>query len=323
MIGYLKSLSEKYGFNIPKKFKPRTIDVDMLAIRKAKESIVNKVYGAEAISKREEKIYDAQEVDRAVTHLEGLVKPSTFKSLEPFQLSTIVQTRWRNLGEEQFESLVRSRGWKKWRNWYEDGWKGSASYVTNAIIGKLVDGLEEKLEREPVVVSVGDGRAYFSRATGRAAIGIDLDQKWLEQGKRDCDKKKIPYSFIQASATETTLPDNSVDAVVNAYTIFYLGQDDERNEVEQAVLETNRIQRKKGRFIVALPYSVDDRAIERWNEFMPAYGYKSINYLSPDETKQEGMKNGCHILQYEKIRNVKKSQGKDFSFYSNREVFVG
>ncbi|MEN9626200.1 MAG: hypothetical protein RL557_528 [archaeon] len=322
MLGYLTNLSQQYGFAIPKKFKPRTIDVDMLGMRKAKNCIVNKVYGAEQITKREESVYDAHEIDRAVTHLEGLVKPSTFKSLEPFQLSTIVQTRWRNLGEEQFESLVKSRGWKKWRNWYEDGWKGSASYVTNAIIGKLIDDLEETLD-DPTIASIGDGRAYFSRATQKPAVGIDLDAKWLEQGKRDCDKKNIPYRYIQASATDTTLPGNSVDIVVNAYTIFYLGQDDQRSEVEQAVLETNRIQKKKGRFFVALPYSIDARAVERWNREMPAYGYKPVTYLSPHETKTEGMTNGCHIMQYEKTKDVKKPQGKDLSFYHNREVFVG
>lgn len=322
MIEYLKSLSEKYDFKIPKKFKPRTIDVDMLAMRKAKEIIVNKVYGAENITKKEENVYDVEEVDRAVTHLEGLVKSSSFKSLEPFQLSTIVQTRWRNLGEEQFESLVKSRGWKKWRNWYEEGWEGSASYVTNCIIGKLVDDLEEKLGHSPVTVSVGDGRAYFSRATGRNSIGIDLDRKWLEQGKKECDKKKIPYEFKTASATNTGIADNSVEALVNAYTIFYLGQDEERNEIEKCILESNRIIKKGGRFIVALPYTIDDSAIKRWNENIPSYGFVLDKYLTPDQTKNSMMKKGAHILCYEKVKDVKSEKRKDLSFYCNREVFV-
>jgi hypothetical protein len=35
------------------------------------------------------------------------------------------------------------------------------------------------------------------------------------------------------------------------------------------------------------------------------------------------MKNGVHILGYQKTEDVRESLGKDLSFYLNREVFVG
>jgi superfamily II DNA or RNA helicase/SAM-dependent methyltransferase len=323
MRGYLQTLADEHGIKVPKKFRPRTIDVDMLGMRRAKDSIVNKVYGGDRITKREESVYDASEVDRAVTHLEGLVKPSVFKDMQPFELSSLIQTRWRNLGEDQFESLVKSKGWKKWRNLYEDGWDGSASQATNVVLGKLVDKVQEDLGYEPVVVSVGDGRAYFSRAANRPSIGVDIDKKWLEQGKRDCEKKKIPYEFVHASATDTTLPDNLADVVVNAYSIFYLGQDEQRNEVESAIVESNRILKDDGRLMLALPCSIDDKVINRWNENMPEYGFTPNLYLGPNQTKNNGMKNGVHILGYQKTEDVRESLGKDLSFYLNREVFVG
>jgi SAM-dependent methyltransferase len=251
------------------------------------------------------------------------VKPSVFKDMQPFELSSLIQTRWRNLGEDQFESLVKSKGWKKWRNLYEDGWDGSASQATNVVLGKLVDKVQEDLGYEPVVVSVGDGRAYFSRAANRPSIGVDIDKKWLEQGKRDCEKKKIPYEFVHASATDTTLPDNLADVVVNAYSIFYLGQDEQRNEVESAIVESNRILKDDGRLMLALPCSIDDKVINRWNENMPEYGFTPNLYLGPNQTKNNGMKNGVHILGYQKTEDVRESLGKDLSFYLNREVFVG
>jgi SAM-dependent methyltransferase len=323
MIGYLQNLAEEHGIKVPKKFKPRTIDVDMLGMRRAKDSIVNKIYGGDKITKKEESVYDVGEVDRAVTHLEGLVKPSTFKNMQPFELSSLIQTRWRNLGEEQFESLVSSKGWKKWRNLYEDGWNGSASQATNVLLGSLVDKVADSLEYEPVIVSVGDGRAYFSRASGRGSVGIDIDKKWLEQGKRDCEKKKIPYEFIHASATDTTLPENFADVLVNAYSIFYLGQDEERNEVESAVVESNRILKDGGRLMLALPCSLDDKIIGRFGSNLEEYGFKEATYLSPKQTKNNGMKNGVHILSYQKVDDVSEPLGHDLSFYLNREVFVG
>lgn len=323
MIGYLGELAEEYGIKVPKKFKPRTIHADMLAMRKAKNAIVEKVYGGDRITKNEESVYDAAEIDRAVSHLEGLVSPSTFRSMKPFELSAVIQTRWRNLGEEQFDRLVHSRGWKKWRTLYEDGWKGGASEATNKLIGKIVDEEAKKGKYQPVVVSVGDGRAYFSRATGRPAIGVDLDEQWLKQGKKDCERKKIEYDFRVAPATDTTLPDKSTDVVVNAYTIFYLGQDDKRNEVEDAVIETNRIMRKGGKFVVALPYSIDDEAVSRFGENLGDYGFAQRSYLSPKQTKCNNMKNGCHILAYEKKKDVKARKGKDLSFYANRRRFAG
>lgn len=323
MTGHLQELAAQYGVKVPKKFRPRTIDDDMGAMRKAKDSIVNQIYGGERITKKQEKMYDADEVDRAVAHLEGLVAPSHFRSMKPFELSAIIQTRWRNLGEDQFERLVHSRGWKKWRNLYEDGWEGSASHVTNEIIGKLVDIEEQRLKYTPNVVSVGDGRAYFSRTTGRVSVGVDLDEKWMEQGRKDLEKKGIAYRPVVGSATDTTLPSDYADIVVNSYTIFYLGQDDKRNEVEDCVIETNRILRDKGRFIVSLPYSVDEPTVRRFNENLSSYGFRTLRYLGQKETKSNHMKNGCHIISFEKTENVSERQGKDLSFYHNRARFVG
>ena len=322
MIGYLKTLESEYHIKIPNKFRPRTVDADMLAMRKAKNAIVDKIYGGNSISKNEESLYDANEIDRAVTHLEGLIAPSSFKSMEPFQLATIIQARWRNLGEEQFEKLVHSRGWAKWRRMYDEGWKGSASEYTLKVIGKGVDGLEEKLGYKPIILDEGSGAAYFSRATGKNVICLDIDPRFLKTGKRICDKKGIKNKYVEAKATDTGLLDDSVDIAVNAYMIFYLGQDKFRKEVEECVVEKNRIIKNGGYYVVALPYTVEDGTVKRFSENLAGYGFNEVAYYDRNKTKCNNMKNGGHIIVYQKVKECDEKLGLDLSFYDGRVRFV-
>jgi superfamily II DNA or RNA helicase/SAM-dependent methyltransferase len=323
MTEYIGTLSKKYGFRVPKKFRPRTIDSDMLAMRRAKGQIVNTIYGGEHISKTEERVYDADEVNKAVAHLEGLLSPTTFRSIGDFELSSIIQARWRNLGEEQFGRLVHSKGWRKWRKLYENGWEGSASNSTLGVIGKLVDGIEAKLGYEPVIVDEGSGAAYFSRATGRKAVCLDLDERFLERGKKICEKLGIENKYLAAPATATSLPKNSADIVVNSYMIFYLGQDDKRHEIEDCIIEANRIIKPNGHFIVALPYTIDEQVLQRFSENIQSYGFRRVQYLGRNETKNSSLKNGCYILDFEKTSSTMKRHGLDLSFYNNQRRFVG
>ncbi|GEM_PF-7021969 len=322
MLDYLKTLSQQHGVKIPKRFRPRTIDRDMLAMRRAKDAIIEKVYGGDHISKQEERVYDADAVDQAVTHLEGLVSPKTFRSMQPFELSALIQSRWRNLGEDQFGELVRSKGWARWKNMYEGGWQGSASESTLHLVGKLVDIIEQELGYTPAIVDVGSGAAYFSRATGKPATCVDIDPKFLKMGEKICTKKGITNSYVPARATETGLPAGKADVVVNAYAIFYLGQDKNRSEVEDCVLETNRLLNGHGHFIVAFPYTLEEPALERFSTNLCAYGFRQKVYLKPEHTKNPHMKKGCYILQYEKTGNVTEKQGKDLSFYEGRMRFI-
>ena len=323
MTEYIGTLSKMYGFKVPKKFKPRTIDSDMHVIRIAKEQITNKVYGGEHITKKDEKVYDADEANRAIAHMEGLLSPKTFRSIGDFELSSIIQARWRNLGEEQFDRLVHSKGWRKWRKLYEDGWEGSASHSSLSLIGKLVDGIETKLGYEPVIVDEGSGAAYFSRATGRKAVCLDIDKGFLEKGRKICEKLGIENRYLTAPTTNTTLPKNFADVVVNSYMIFYLGEDDNRHEVEDCVIEANKITKPNGHLILALPYTIDEQTLQRFSANMQPYGFNQVHYLGKGETKSTHMKNGCHILDFEKTASVRKHHGLDLSFYNNQRRFVG
>jgi len=322
MINCLEKICEEYEVTVPKKFMPRTIDSDMLHMRKAKETIVDKFYEGRKITRSDQSIYDVTQVDKAITHLQGLVAPRNFTNITPFHLATLTQTQWRNLGEEQFSELVRGKGWRKWRNLYEDGWENSASQVTLELIGNLVEDLENRLGYQPMIVDVGSGAAYFSRATGKEVTCVDIDPVFLKRGKKVCEKEGINNDYINATATDTTLNDQCADAVITSYTIFYLGQDDNRSEVEDCILETNRILKDGGEWMISLPYSVDPKCVKRFNESMQEYGFTEKAYITPKRTKCENMKKGCHLLIYQKDENCNEKKGYDLSFYKGRVRFV-
>ncbi|MBI4439137.1 methyltransferase domain-containing protein [Candidatus Woesearchaeota archaeon] len=317
MRAYVAELCQNFGVRLPRNFVPRTIDSDMLAMCSAKERVIEKIYGGRDLTREEESLYDAnpQDFNAAMRHLESMVAPGSFKSIKPFQVATLMQTRWRNLGEEGFEQLIQTKGWAGWTRRYEAGWRGSASEETLRILGGIIE-LDRKRSSDYTVVDVGAGAAYFSRATGIPSVCVDIDGKFLELGRKECDRLGIQNRYIASRATSIPeLQDGTADAVVNSYAIFYIGQDGDRNEVEKSVIETNRILRDGGLFLISLPYTIDDVIVKRFTANMGQYGFAPSIYYSPLETKRENMTSGCHILGFRKTADIRAEQGLDMSFY--------
>jgi hypothetical protein len=318
MITHLEEIARTYECKIPKNFRPRTIDIDMHEMRKAKVAITEKIYDGHKITKQEESLYNADIALNVITHFEALIAPSTFKNIAPFALSTLIQARWRNLGERQFGQLIKTKGWGKWCSLYEQGWEDSASKATLQAIGREIDAIE--LGPQPTIIDIGSGAAYFSRATGKSAICVDIDENFLKKGQRICDELGIQNTYVPALATNTGLPAKSADVIVNSYMLFYLGQDARRNEIEQCIIEKNRIAKRGSYVIISLPYTVEDRAITHFNHSMEQYGMTEIRRRTPQETKTPFMKNGCHILTYKKTRDVEKPLGIELSFYDKVRI---
>ncbi len=324
MMDALEQVAQQYEVKIPRKFRPRTIDADSVVIREAKQSVIDKFYNFEPITKKDQAVHDVDldHLTNAAEHLEALVSPRVFRELGDFRYATIIQARWRNLGEDLFYKLVESKIWDKWKKLYENGWKGSASETTLKLVGGIVDKLELDLGHKVKLLDEGSGAAYFSRATGRSVICLDLDTKFLAEGKKICDKLGIENKYLAAKATRTGLKDKSFDITVNGYMLFYLGQDKDRSQIEDCILEKNRVMVNGGNYVIALPYTVDNAVIKRFSRNIEDYGFKEISYLDQKATKCETMKNGCHILVYEKFKDCNEKLGKDLSFYDGRTRFI-
>ncbi len=363
MMESLDSLSEEYGVEIPKNFRARTIDADLFAMRIAKQKIIEKIYGCVDISKIEQMIYDADSSDKNLsTYSDSLFLLRRLRSKTPWQQAMKMQAEWRNLGEEKFGTLIKRDVWKEWREFHEQGWERSISDYTLQAVGAIIDTLPKKQKGPYNIVDVCSGAAYFSRATGKEATCVDIDRKFLKMGREKIDEINVKLngsamnnSYIEATATNLEgITSRSTDILVNSYGLMYLGQDENRHELEEAVLEVNRVLKDNGYHIIALPHSTNRWAIKKFSKLMQEYGFKTVQELTPDyfknarrQTKSmqgelngtaddEGAKqnlngalkknpllnNGAYILVYQKQKTVDRLQGISFSFYDNAR-FLG
>ncbi len=323
MLGYLHHITTEYGVTIPKKFTARFVDSDMLAMRRAKEGVNTKFYEFKQMSAGDIAIHDAATLEQAAQRLHSFIAPTRFKAISDFERSALMQLPWRNIGEKGFRTITKMKGWRNWVGAYDRGHDNSASQAVQQIIGKMLDSYESELGKALDVTDVGSSAAYLSRDTGREMVCVDIDQYSLMQGRFECEKLGLSNTYVRASATQTGLNYGCMDTVVNAYTLFYLGQDGKRREIEYCAKETNRILRKGGRFYVALPFSVDGVLIERFNCGMEHYGFSLKQYLSPQQTKRPTMKSGAHIMEFEKVRDVWTIRKVEMSLYEGKTRFVG
>ena len=140
-------LARRYGIKIPKKFKPRFIDEDMFNMRVEKNKINDKIYACHTLTRSEEKINDANTLFQAAAHFSSSIQGDNVrKKIGPFELATLTQAAWRNIGEEQYAKLVQTRGYKKWKQNYEEGHQGSASQISQQVLNRWLVEYEKKVQ---------------------------------------------------------------------------------------------------------------------------------------------------------------------------------
>ena len=293
----LDEIVQLYNIRRPRNFKPRTIESDMVLLRRAKQAVIDKIYSGRNITSIEEALHDA-DGEKIRTHLSSMPSMAGFSA---FRQATIMQAAWRGIGEAEYERLTKTSLFKE--NWilkYEEGWeqngRASASKKTLQNIGQLIDFYELTLGHEPVIVDVGAGAAYFSRATGRKTICVDLSREFMELG---ASKSPVENEYIVGRATDTGLPENSADIVICSYVLMYNGK-----ELEQCVTEANRLLKDGGKWMIALPYTIDKRQIKTFSDQIVPLGFREVEYYGVKQTKCDEMKAGCHIVVYEKFSDA-------------------
>ncbi len=317
MNHFVDKLRKAYDIKIPRRFVARTIEEDMYAMRLGKEAVVEKIMSGRNVSLEEISLHDVSD-EGVLTHCRGILPPSSLNSMGPFQWATLVQANWRSAGEEKFKLLTQTKGWKTWTKMYEKGWEGSASYATLEWVGRIIDDIENENGYSPLVIDEGSGAAYLSRATGRSAVCLDIDQHFLDLGKDACSRMNIPNTYVKAKATDTGLADRIADVVVNSYMLFYLTKD----EIERCAEETNRILKKGGSWIVALPYTVEKDSVSNFSTNLSRYGFKERRRISPCDSREERMRNGCYIMVYEKLSEASLLEPIPLALYTEKTRFV-
>jgi SAM-dependent methyltransferase len=102
-----------------------------------------------------------------------------------------------------------------------------------------------------VASGAGIGTSYLSNIGAVSCIGLDIDPEAIEYAKAAYHK----CEFLQSDATETGLPDSSVDVIVSFETIEHI------TDQKKFLVECKRILKPNGQLICSTP----NRTICHWH----------------------------------------------------------
>lgn len=116
----------------------------------------------------------------------------------------------------------------------------------------------------------GDGSlTYILAKSGAEVIGIDNEELGLKYANENLESmnhhKNLKYTFVTASAYSLPFDSNSFDLVVSCDVIEHL------NEPEKMCIETSRVLKDGGKFILTTPYKLTEfpQDINHVKEYYP------------------------------------------------------
>ncbi|MEM4242861.1 MAG: SNF2-related protein [Candidatus Woesearchaeota archaeon] len=200
------------------------------------------------------------------------------------------------------------------RDGYDDAeWEFTTSADTARMITEIIHSLEERDNAKyNSILDWGCGLACLQRVIGRPIVNLDADLKSLEMGKKAANQGE----FVHADMRKSGLPDKKFDIVTSSYALQYNAQGYEyKRDIEQILLETNRVLKDRGYVIFGLPNNStkkEDVAL-LVDKFLPKYGFKVVLTDYVKGYAQNGGKStevfkGVHIIVAQKGQNVKTLQ---------------
>jgi ubiquinone/menaquinone biosynthesis C-methylase UbiE len=213
-------------------------------------------------------------------------------------------------------------------------WELTSSADTNRAIAEAIMSIEAKKHvRLDDILDWGCGTACLARALRRPIHCLDAMPEMLAVGKEKCAELKV-YSpeeidkyFHRGDAKKMScFEDRSFDVVSSSYAIQYNAQGyRHRRDVEQIFLETNRVLRKGGYAILALPnQATTDGDINAFvNVLLPRYGFdvKFSNYVT-GHCMNERTGNENKIFQGFYLILAQKAEDKGDLVGNDADVFV-
>ncbi len=158
---------------------------------------------------------------------------------------------------------------------YLIGWESSYSGKTAAVYKKIIEGLVQSGENLIEKVDLASGPAILSHVLGAPITSLDINEHQLRKG-REFSKQK--GASIAASIHQLPLIGEKFDLALCSLGLYYLSLGEERTG---AVREANRILKKNGYYILALPESLIDPEIQKkLYEGLGMLGFEVIPELS-------------------------------------------
>jgi len=222
-------------------------------------------------------------------------------------------------------------------------WDTTSSADTNKAIAKIIYTLREETGK-PLkdILDWGCGTACLARTMKEPVHNLDAMSEMIEVGKEKCtelgiyDGKIDDYFHIANAREMSCFKDKSFDVVVSSYSLQYNAQGwEHRRDMEEIMVETNRILKDNGYGIFALANQAtsqnDIKAITE--ELLPMYGFEVVfsDYVTGHAVREEtGRENkvfqGVHIIVYQKKEDKKGLQGADteiFIYSPYKQIGIG
>gem|GEM_PF-6495684 len=264
------------------------------------------------------------------------------------------------------DAQERGNAWKHVVSCYNHLWNFSASRYTLDFLKEIVEKMEQKNMRigkgryQRSFVDLGAGAAYATRVFQRPFINVDMDPLMLAEGKKAVrplmDADPIRYAgmndsmyWIQKDIQDTGIPSASVDIAIASYVMQYQAQryDAKKNvalrQLEDSLIEANRILAPEGHLFITLPRSVKEDSIKqlirRFTKENPSYGFVATEltgHYGPQRRRElqgaslvnrslgtGGSARGFHLVVLKKVRTHDGSyQGKyqDYALFPSKKI---
>lgn len=184
------------------------------------------------------------------------------------------------IGKKELENTINGKG--NYARYYKEIKEHlhlvrSAIY-TAALVAKTVNELEKhgKLKQ---IVDFGCGpSANIARALNRKIINLDASQEMLDLAKKACEEYRLDCEFVKSFMQNTLFENSYFDLVIASNSLNFNRNTAHEREIEDVLLETNRILRQGGYFIVTFPYGrcVSEKDFKNLTELTKNYGFNPI-----------------------------------------------
>jgi superfamily II DNA or RNA helicase/ubiquinone/menaquinone biosynthesis C-methylase UbiE len=275
MVSFVNNDLAQYGINPPKRFLAQTIDVDVAKLLEWKLYITEKIFKGEKLSDRDMGIWKATDVDQARRYLKSSINDRK-RNIPPFVKVIFIDHKFRGAGAEKVAEAMQSGVGEAYAKFYEQGWKGSHSQNTLELIKKLMIEKDYELgeKGKTRILDLGGGAAYTSRTLNHPTTIVDLNTHFLNKAKEVCDKLGIENTYIEGDMRHTGAEKGSYDCAVASYSLHHLKQTAQERQVEEVLLEMNRVLREGAEFYMTFPWSAGDDVLDRFASGLKAYGFE-------------------------------------------------
>ncbi len=214
---------------------------------------------------------------------------------------------------------------KELAEYADEGWEGSYSANTSYVLTKLIKNLQEAGEKTDLIVDLAAGSASLTRALGSPVVNVEFNKEHFERVR---DKVHPDNEFIWSKIESLPFKDESFDIASCALSLHWIPEEKRRGknierQREMAIRETNRILRKGGHYLIALPDVVEYEE-ELFYEGLNLLGFDVVKELSGyiKATEPTDSKFTLKLITARKLREPSSSIDEGYFKFTKRKVVM-